>query len=346
MKNCAFLIVDDVEDILVTLTMRLELSGYDNVSTASDGREALALMRERKFDLVLLDIMMPEMDGYQVLEEMKVDTELRDIPVIMISAVEDLDSVVRCIELGAADYLTKPFNATLLKARLDTYVEKAQYKAQEAAYVERLQAEKKRADDLLATLLPTQIVRLLKGGNQLPPMRYDEVAVLFGDLVGFTAYCENRAPETVFTQLESLIEDFEGLVVAHGMMKIKTIGDAFMATANLLEDLDDPLHAAISCAFEMVAAAGKYGSGWQVRIGIDHGPVVAGIIGRSNIQFDVWGDTVNTASRIEGIGAPGTVNVSGRAWQYLRNRSQGRSLGMVDLKGRDPMEVIQCVRLR
>ena len=346
MKICAFLIVDDVEDNLVALTMRLELSGYDNVSTASNGREALALMRERKFDLVLLDIMMPEMDGYQVLEEMKVDTELRDIPVIMISAVEDLDSVVRCIELGAADYLSKPFNPTLLKARLDTYVEKAQYKTQEAAFLERLQAEKKRADDLLATLLPTQIVRILKGGNQLPPIRYDDVAVLFGDLVGFTAYCENHAPETVFAQLESLIEDFEGLVVAYGMMKIKTIGDAFMATANLLEDLDDPLHAAISCAFEMVAAAGKYGSGWQVRIGIDHGPVVAGIIGRSNLQFDVWGDTVNTASRIEGIGAPGTVNVSGRAWQYLRDRAQGRSLGMVDLKGGEPIEVIQCMRLR
>ncbi len=346
MNNCTLLIVDDVEDNLVALTMRLELSGYDNVSTASNGREAVELMRERKFDLVLLDIMMPEMDGYQVLEEMKVDTELRDIPVIMISAVEDLDSVVRCIELGAADYLTKPFNPTLLKSRIDTYAEKAQFKAQEAAYVERLQAEKTRADDLLATLLPTQIVRLLKAGNRLPPMRYDEVAVLFGDVVGFTTYCENHEPEMVFTQLESLIEDFEGLVASHGMMKVKTIGDAFMATANLLEDLDDPLHAAIRCAFEMVAAAGKHGTGWQVRIGIDHGPVVAGIIGRTNLQFDVWGDTVNTASRIEGIGAPGTVNVSGRAWQYLRDRAQGRSLGMVDLKGRDPIEVIQCVRLR
>ncbi len=225
-------------------------------------------------------------------------------------------------------------------------MEKAQYKAQEAAYIERLQAEKKRADDLLATLLPTQIVRLLKAGNRLPPMRYDEVAVLFGDVVGFTTYCENHEPEMVFTQLESLIEDFEALVAAHGMMKVKTIGDAFMATANLLEDLDDPLHAAIRCAFEMVAAAGKRGSNWQVRIGIDHGPVVAGIIGRTNLQFDVWGDTVNTASRIEGIGAPGTVNVSGRAWQYLRDRAQGRSLGMVDLKGRHPIEVIQCVRLR
>jgi len=119
MNNFTLLIVDDIEDNLVALTMRLELSGYDDVSSASNGREAVELMRERKFDLVLLDIMMPEMDGYQVLEEMKIDTELRDIPVIMISAVEDLDSVVRCIELGAVDYLTKPFNLRELLLRVE-----------------------------------------------------------------------------------------------------------------------------------------------------------------------------------------------------------------------------------
>ena len=346
MASPSLLIVDDIEDNRVALTMRLDLAGYKDVTTASNGREALERMREQKFDLILLDIMMPEMDGYQVLEEMKVDTELRDIPVIIVSAVEEFDSVVRCIELGAADYLTKPFNPTLLKARIDTYSERAQYKAQEAAYVERMQAEKKRADDLLATLLPTQIGRLLKAGNKLSPIRYDDVAVLFGDVVGFTAYSENHPPETVFAQLEALIQDFEDSASALGMMKIKTIGDAFMATANLLENLDDPVHAAVGCAFDMLAAAARHDANWQIRIGIDHGPVVAGIIGRTNLQFDVWGDTVNTASRIEGIGEPGTVNVSGRAWQHLRGRAQGQSLGMVNLKGREPIEIIECKELR
>ncbi len=93
--------------------------------------------------------MMPVLDGYQVLEQMKLDTELRDIPVIMISAIDEVDSVIRCVELGAADYLTKPFNPTLLKARVDTYLEKAHYRAQEAAYFKRMEAEKKRADELL-----------------------------------------------------------------------------------------------------------------------------------------------------------------------------------------------------
>ena len=170
--------------------------------------------------------------------------------------------------------------------------------------------------------------------------------MLFGDIVGFTEYCETHPPETVFAELEHLIQDFEDLVNARGMMKIKTIGDAFMATANLLDDLDDPVEAAVRCAVEMVAVAGERDAGWQIRIGIDHGPVVAGVIGRTNFQFDIWGDTVNTAARIEGIGASGTVNVSGRAWQRLRGRAQGRSLGMVALKGRAPIEVIECTGLR
>ncbi len=346
MADPALLIVDDIENNRMALIMRLEIAGYGNVTEAANGREALDRMQEQDFDLVFLDIMMPELDGYQVLEEMKADTKLRNFPVIMISAIDEIESVIRCIELGASDYLTKPFNPSLLKAKVDTYVEKARYKEHEAAYLERIEAEKKRADDLLATVLPKQIARWLKAGNKLPPVRYDDVTVLFLDVVGFTEYCETHPPETVFAQLELLIKDFEDLVSEHGIMKIKTIGDAFMATANLLEDLDDPVYETVACAIEMVAAAGKYEANWEVRIGIDHGPVVAGIIGSTSFQFDVWGDTVNSASRIEGAGAPGTINLSGRAWQHLHDKAHGRSLGMVDLKGKEPIEIIECRSLR
>lgn len=342
MTDPAILIVDDVENNREALSMRLELAGYGNVTQAADGRSALALMREQDFVLVLLDIMMPEMDGFQVLAEMKSDTELRETPVIVISAVGEIDSVVRCIELGATDYLVKPFNPTLLKAKIDNYVEKAQYKAEKTAYLQQLEAEKRRSDQLLSTLLPKQMARILKANNELPPMRYHDVTVLFCDVVGFTAYSEGRAPEAVFAQLESLIQDFEQLAESHGLVKIKTIGDAFMATAGLLEGPDEPVRAAIDCAHAMVAAAARGSEEWQVRIGIDHGPVVAGVIGRTHFQFDIWGDTVNTAARIEAIGAPGAVSVSGRAWQQLHGQLRGRSLGFVDLKGKEAIEVIEC----
>jgi adenylate cyclase len=340
------LIVDDNEDNRFTLTMRLESCGYSNLVTAENGREALEKMRSEPVDLVLLDIMMPELDGYGVLAEMSADVSLRGIPVVMISAIEDVNSVVRCIELGATDYLTKPFNPVLLRARVDNCIEKARSRAQEVAYHERIESEKQRADELLATVLPRAIVRALKRDGRLKPQRYDDVAVLFCDVVGFTAYSEKNPPETVFAELETLIDRFEEVAAKHGLEKIKTIGDAFMATANLLSELDEPVRAAVACAFDMLAAAREFRPDWAMRIGIDHGPLSAGIMGKTQFQFDVWGDTVNTAARIEAAGRPGTVNISGRAWLHLRNQAQGRSLGFVDLKGKEKLEIIECMALK
>jgi CheY-like chemotaxis protein len=120
----AILVVDDNEDNCYTLTRRLKRQGYDNVATAGHGRQALELLAARPFDLVLLDVMMPDMNGYEVLETMKADPGLRGIPVVMISALDEVDSVARCIELGADDYLAKPFDPTLLRTRVRDCPEK------------------------------------------------------------------------------------------------------------------------------------------------------------------------------------------------------------------------------
>ena len=342
----SILVADDVENNRVALKMRLALIGYDDITEAENGREALEKLAAGEFDLLLLDIMMPEVDGYAVLSEMKTDTRLRDIPVIMISALDDISSVVRCIELGAADYLTKPFNPTLLKARIDNYAEKIQFKTQEKLYIKNIEDEKRKADNLLSALLPNQIVRILKKSRNLPPIAYDDVSILFCDIVNFTAYAEGRPPEVVFSQLESLIEGFEEIADGLDLMKVKTIGDAVMIAGGLLDDLDTPVHSAVACGQAMIEAAKSHEAKWQLRIGIDHGPVVAGVIGRTRFQFDVWGDTVNTASRIQEIAAPNTVNLSGRAWHHLRDASRGRSLGMVELKGKRSIEVVECLELR
>jgi len=227
------LIVDDNDDNRFTLSMRLEACGYSKIVTAENGREALEKMRQGPVDLVLLDIMMPELDGYGVLEELRTDTALRDVPVVMISAIEDINSVVRCIELGATDYLTKPFNPVLLKARVDNCIEKARYKAQEAAHLARIESEQRRADELLTTVLPRSIARALKLNSRLAPQRYEDVAVLLCDVVGFTAYSEKHPPETVFAELEALVDRFEEIAQGHGLEKIKTVGDAFMAAGSL-----------------------------------------------------------------------------------------------------------------
>ena len=341
----AILIVDDNENNRYTLERRLKREGYENLGIAENGRQALEILAERPIDLVLLDIMMPEMNGYQVLEEMKSDMALRAIPVIVISALDDMESVARCIELGAEDYLAKPFNKVLLKARVGASLEKKKLRDQETSYLDRLEDEKKRADDLLRAILPPGAVRELKTTNEVKSRRYDQVAVLFCDVVGFTRYCDQHPPEQVVSELQALVAAFEDIAERHGMEKIKTIGDAFLATAGLLTAIDEPLLASIRCGLDMVAASRSIEPHWEVRVGIHQGPVVAGIMGQRQYLFDLWGDTVNIAARIVGQAAPGTVVISGPAWMEVRNRCKGKSRGMVELKGKGSFELVECLEV-
>jgi sigma-B regulation protein RsbU (phosphoserine phosphatase) len=156
MNDARILIVDDVEDNRYTLGMLLELEGYSQVVQARDGAEALERLSAEAFDLVLLDVMMPKLDGYQVLERLKAEGRLHRLPVVMISALQELDSVVRCIELGAEDYLPKPFNPVLLKARIGACLEKKRLRDQAAAQLERMEAELGAARELQASMVPTR----------------------------------------------------------------------------------------------------------------------------------------------------------------------------------------------
>lgn len=342
----ALLVVDDNEDNRFTLTRRLKREGYRNVACAGNGREALDLLAERRFDLVLLDITMPEMDGYQVLENLKADIMLRSIPVVMISAVDEIDSVARCITLGAEDYLAKPFNAVLLRARVAACLEKKRLSDQEAFYAQQIENEKRRADELLYAMLPPGAVRELKATNEVRPRRYNEVAVLFCDIVGFTTYCDQNPPEKAVAELQALVGEYERIVRQREMEKIKTIGDAFLATAGLLNHVPDPILASLQCGLDMVTASRHIEPKWKVRVGVHFGPVVAGIIGQRHYGFDLWGDTVNMAARISALASPGAVVTDAATWHRIRGRGRGRSLGFVDVKGKGAIELIECHDLR
>ncbi|WP_162913083.1 adenylate/guanylate cyclase domain-containing protein [Rhodospirillaceae bacterium SYSU D60014] len=336
------LVVDDNEDNRYTLIRRLRREGYTELAEATNGRDALDMLAARRFDLILLDIAMPEMNGYDVLEHVKTDMALRDIPVIMISAVDELDSVVRCIQLGAEDYLSKPFNATLLKARVRACLEKKRLRDLEASHLKALDAERRRADALLHAVLPSGAVKELKASNAVVPRRYEGVAVLFCDIVDFTPYCDRNPPEQVVSELQALVDRFERIVDGRGMEKIKTIGDAFLATAGLLRDVEEPVLASVSCGLDMIAAAAAVTPHWQLRVGIHQGPVVAGIIGHRQYLFDLWGDTVNTAARLVSKARPGAVVLTSSTWLQVRDRCSAKSHGFVDIKGKGPIELIEC----
>ena len=339
------LIVDDNDMNRDMLTRRLTRYGHTIVA-AENGRRALDHLHAEEFDLVLLDIMMPEMNGYQVLETMKSDEALRNVPVIMISAVDELDSVVRCIQLGAEDYLPKPFNPVLLKARIGAVLDKKRLRDQERAYLRQIEIEKRRADDLLRVILPGSVVEELKRTNTIKPRRYDNVAVMFCDIVDFTEYCDTHDTAEVTAHLCHLVEIYEEYALEFGLEKIKTVGDAFMATGSLLRPLDNPVLSCVQCGLQMVSAATMMPPRWQVRVGIHIGPVVAGVVGQRQYLFDIWGDTVNTAARIESQGVPNAVNVSGEAWKHIVSLCRGESQGLVELKGKGEMELFRVDGMR
>ena len=335
------LVVDDVDDNVFTVERRLKQFLDPEITSAGNGLVALEKLRAQPFDLVLLDVQMPELDGLAVLDQMKLDMSLREIPVIMVSAVDDFDTVLRCIKLGADDYVQKPFNADLLRARVETALERKRLRDQEAGVLEQLRAEKARVNDLLHSILPKAIVSELQTTARPPAKRYDDVAVLFCDIVGFTEYCDRHSPERVVDELGTLVATFEDIVEAHGLEKIKTVGDPFLATAGLLRYVENPALSASECGLAMVDATHKHSANWRVRVGIHQGPVVAGVMGKRSFVFDLWGDTVNVAARVASEAEPDAVLVTGATWPFMSRACQGRALGLVDLRGKGKTELVR-----
>jgi len=340
------LVADDQETNRRLLRRFLRDLNYSIVE-ARDGFEAICAMKTGDPDIVLLDLEMPKMDGFQVLEESKKDIKIGGrIPIIVISGLADMDNIVKSIRMGAEDFLPKPFDVLLLKTRLESCLEKKRLHEMEVLYLERIQKEKKISDELLHIILPDPIIRELKMTNEVIPRRYEDVAVLFCDIVGFTAYCQKHTPEEVLRRLDNVVLAFEEVSLHHRIHKLKTIGDSFMAISGLFEKSNNSALDAVKCALEMLSAGQRIQPDWGLRIGIHSGPVIAGILGRKRYQFDVWGDTVNTAARIESNGNNNAINVSKQVWEKVSDSCQGHTLGPIELKGKGKIEIFVVQKLK
>jgi class 3 adenylate cyclase len=303
------------------------------VIEAGDGRAALDVLASRPVDLILLDVQMPQLSGFEVLERLKAASAWQHIPVIMISALDQLDAVVNCIARGAEDYLIRPCNELLLRARVGACLEKKRLRDRELMHQQRI-------DELLHAIFPEELVEELKETQTIRARRHDKVGVCFLDIVGFTAFCDahRNRPEEVVDLLQRQVLAFEETVRRHGVQKIKTVGDAFLATAGLLRPSDNPVLQLLRCAVDLVEAARTGPAGWQVRIGMHVGPVVAGILGRWQYSFDLWGATVNLAARMESYGRPGTITLSPDAWRDVAAFCHGEPR-YAEVRGLGPMVV-------
>jgi len=272
------------------------------VLTADNGIEALEQLRLHRPDIVLLDVLMPELDGFGVLEQVKADAELRDVPVIMISALEDVDSVIRCIELGAEDYLPKPFDPVLLRARMNAGLNKRRVHELEQA----------RVRDVFARFLPESIVDevLIRANGEI---RLGGVrlicTVLFTDLRGFTSFAESTPPDLVIEVLNRFLGEVTDAVLDNGGTLVTYLGDGVLAVFGAPIECSDHADRALATAREMLATRLPRFNQWLRRasqsefdfgIGVCSGPLMSGNVGsQRRLSYTAIGDTVNTAARIE-----------------------------------------------
>ncbi len=292
----AILVVDDNENNRYTLKRRLGREGYANVETANDGRAALELIEQHDYDLVLLDIMMPELNGYEVLEVLKEKNILQHLPIIVISAIDELESLVKCIELGAEDYLSKPFNPVLLKARISAVLEKKYLRDEVLAQLALIR-------QVFGKYVPESVAAaILDGQGHLEPT-HALATILYTDIVGFTTTAESMSPEHVVGMLNEYFPAVIEPITRCGGVVNQFQGDAMLVTFNV--PVEDPNHAqhAVQAAVEIQAALqGRLFEGvtLDTRIGVNTGQVIAGNVGSGDrMNYTVHGDAVNLAARLE-----------------------------------------------
>ena len=330
------LVADDNKVNRLLLTRSLELQGH-RVATAENGRVALEMLRKETFDLLLLDMEMPEMDGFAVLEQLVRDPRLRDLPVIVTSSLEGVDHVVRCVELGAADYLIKPVNPVLLKARIDASLEKKRLQDQLKEMVRRF-ATPEVAQDL-------QDSGFALGGKLVV------ASVMFSDIRDFTPLVESQPPEETIDLLNTYYTLMFDAISGHGGVVNQMIGDGLMAIFGAPLPLQDHEACAVRAAMEMIELVGMFNleraaaNKPQIRIGIGiaSGEMVAGYAGTSKrATYTCIGDTVNLASRLETHTkvANRAILIESATRKALPKSVEIEALGPVEIKGKAaPVEV-------
>jgi class 3 adenylate cyclase/AmiR/NasT family two-component response regulator len=372
----ALLVVDDNQTNRDVLSRHLERQGH-TVEVAEDGRQALALVAARTFDLVLLDVMMPELNGYEVLQRLKADPAWRDIPVLMISALDEIDSVVRCIELGAEDYLSKPFNPVLLRARISACLEKKGLRDQEKAHLATIQAQaaqlaewnrtlEQRVQEQVAQVerlgrlkrfFSPQLAELIVAGGAADPLQTHrrEVTVVFLDLRGFTAFAETAEPEEVMGVLREYHAAMGELILAHEGTLERFAGDGMMIFFNDPVPVPNPGERAIGMALAMRDRVGALAVKWRKRgyeldlgVGIAQGYATIGAIGfEGRWDYGAIGTVTNLAARLCGEAKPGQILISRRLLGTIEELVEVEPVGELSLKGfQRPVTAYDVLRLK
>ena len=355
----ALLVVDDSEDNRYTLTRLLHREGYGDVTTADDGREALARLRERAFDLVLLDVMMPELNGYEVLEAMRGDPGLRAVPVIVVSAVDQMESVIRCVELGAADYLTKPFSAVLLRARIAASLDRKRLHDELAETNRTLErrvrdqvAQIERLGRLRRVVSP-HLAEMIVAGETDDPLETHrrQITAVAVDLMGFPTLAETAEPEEVMGVLRGFHAEMGRLIQTHEGTLERFTGDGMLIFFNDPVPVPNPAERAVRMALAMRDRAATLTAQWArlgyalaLRVGVAQGYATLGAIGfEGRWDYGAVGPVTGLAARLCSEAEGGQVLVTSRVANAVEGLVDQEEVGALSL--RDFLKPVPTVRV-
>lgn len=387
MNNKIILIVDDTPLQAIMLRRTLAQAQYE-VVTAKHGLEALEFLKKQKFSLVITDINMPQMDGFELCNAIRADPKLAEIPVIICTMLSDPADLIRGIEVGADNYITRPWNdekllklvENLLKSSphpqialekeevhfggkiykistsrqyilnflLSTYehihqqnIELNQLKEEIQKSNRLLKDAEKEQQKILFNVFPEKVAQELLAYGSVDPARYEDVTVAFIDFEGFTESSSKLDPKILVQALEFYFENFDHIISSHELDRIKTIGDGYMYTGGIPEIGKSAYHV-VSAALEIKEfikksaeqVKEKFGIQWVARFGIHTGPLVAGVIGKKRLAYDIWGATVNLASKLEQQGEVDQIQISSRTYEKIKDYFVCAPRGAVVIKGR------------
>jgi adenylate cyclase len=346
-KPATILVVDDDPLNRAMLSMSLGAEGHQ-VREAGNGREAIAVLAEHAIDVVLTDIEMPEMDGYTLLRHRSGDDRLKTIPFIVISGVDEMDSIVACIKLGAEDYLPKPFDPVLLHARLGACLDRKrmtdellEWNTLLSERVDEKVREVERLNMLRRFVTPQLAEAIAAGGDSILASHRREITVLFCDLRGFTSFAETAEPEEVMAVLREFHHAVGPMIFEHGGTIAQFTGDGMLVFFNDPVQLEDPAWDAVRLAIAMRERTATLSQQWRRRghdlalgIGIAVGYATCGEIGfEGRTEYTAIGTVVNLAARVCAMAPGGAILVTNRVHAAVDDRVAASSLGDHDFKG-------------
>jgi adenylate cyclase len=322
------LIVDDSVENLQVLSFLL--GDLYSIKIAKSGEKAVEISAQLPSpDLILMDVVMPGINGFEACRLIKENPVTQKIPVIFLTALNEVTDETMGFKIGGADFITKPFNPEIVLARIRTHLD--------------LQAERRKTETLLNILLPEKVVSELINSGSYKPEVHDEVSILFCDFVGFTGITAALSPELLIDELSNLFSEFDEICKRNGVMRIKTIGDAYMAVCGIEREDEDHADKAVKCGLDFIRFLhirnGEDQLPWICRVGVHSGSVIGGIVGKTRFAYDIMGDSVNIAARVESSGLPMRVAVTEETRKRLKQSYSMEAMGEVSLKGKGEMSL-------